>query len=94
MQRRPLVILAGFGVVAALVACTLNPQPLPPRDSEATYGDASATADGGFNSTPSPADAAPGSANSEGGAPMSNDGGDGGEGGLDGSSDAADADAG
>lgn len=37
---RKLTLLAVLGVAGAFVACTLNPQPLPPRDNEASsFGD-------------------------------------------------------
>lgn len=81
MRLRHVVALATLGVAAAaFVACTLNPQPLPPGDGaspppEATFGDAGTTSDGGgFGSqepnTPTPirADASVGAADAEGGA--------------------------
>ena len=55
MRARRLHLLAAVAVVTTFAACTLNPQPLPPVDPEATPGggfgpttDASAvSADGG-----------------------------------------------
>jgi hypothetical protein len=46
MRLRRVYLIAALTTVSALAACTLNPQPLPPkdRDNEATFGD------GGFTS--------------------------------------------
>ena len=81
-MRRALVLaaLAG-GITAAVVACTLNPQPLPPSDfASADDADAGAKQDSGnFGETPTPsADAAPGS---DAGRQDDTDGGDAGDGG-------------
>lgn len=97
MRRRHVIVLATFATfvtAAAVVACTLNPQPLPPRDNEATFGDASAGAEAGFGGGPAPvpADASPGRADDEGGSPNANDdGGDAGGDAGDGGDAAADA---
>ena len=101
MRRRHAGLLAALSAsaVAAFAACTLNPQPLPPRDEfggESAFADASTRDSGSFGSTPevpgSSSDAGTGTQNtdSEGGAPAPGDGGDGGDGGL---GDAGDADA-
>ena len=81
-MRRAIVLaaLAG-GITAAVVACTLNPQPLPPSDfSSDNDSDASTSTDGGFSgTTPEPnADAAAGG---DGGRLDDTDGGDAGDGG-------------
>ena len=55
MRRHHAALLAALaalaaGAVAALAACTLNPQPLPPRDDfagESAFGDASTAREGG-----------------------------------------------
>jgi hypothetical protein len=94
---RALAVLAVLAILAAFAACTLNPQPLPPRDefSGGTDSDASAKADAGaFGNgpqTPGTSDAGTGtpSADSDGGDGGGDDGGDGGDGGSD-----ADADGG
>jgi len=101
MHLRKLALLAALSVTGAFVACTLNPQPLPPSDNEATFGDASARSDGGAAFTPGPEtpptqDASPpplndGEAGGGGdGGDAGDDGGDGGDGGDAG----ADADSG
>jgi hypothetical protein len=95
-------LLAALAVVAAFAACTLNPQPLPPRDefSSGPDFDASTKADaGGFSNGPqtpgTAVDAAGGtpSADSDGGVDDGGDGGvdDGGDGGDGGTDAAADA---
>ncbi len=81
-MRRAIILaaLAG-GISAAVVACTLNPQPLPPSDfSSDNDSDASTSTDGGFGGmTPEPsADAATGG---DGGRLDDTDGGDAGDGG-------------
>jgi hypothetical protein len=96
MRRRHVIVVATLAAAAALVACTLNPQPLPPRDNEATFGDAGRSADsGGFTTNPTPADASAGNADSDSAAPNANDdGGDAGGDAGDGGDAATDADAG
>ena len=100
MRARHVALLAAATSVAAFVACTLNPQPLPPRDDfggESSFADAGGRSDSGtFNTGPQApsADAAAidmPSPDSEGGAggDGGSDGGDGGDGG-DGASDASD----
>jgi hypothetical protein len=91
MRPVRLLLLASLSITAVAVACTLNPQPLPPEDSSFAGGDndASAKSDSGIFS-PTTADASPGRTD-EGGAdsdasPTPNDAGDAG--------DAADADGG
>ncbi len=80
-MRRTLVLaaLAG-GLTAAVVACTLNPQPLPPSDfASADDNDASTRADGGSlgGETPAPsADASADPADRDGGHQADCDGGD------------------
>ena len=104
MRRRHALLLAALsaGAVAAIAACTLNPQPLPPRDEfggESALADAS-TRDGGTFGTgpenPGVADAAVGTpsadADADGGADEAGDGGDSGD--AADASDAADADGG
>jgi hypothetical protein len=88
--RRPLIavsliVAAGFG------ACTLNPQPLPPRDENAAANaDASADGASGFGNNPSPPAEDAGTLDTEGGTP-SGDAGDGGDGSSDAATDAADS---
>ena len=89
--RRPLiavslVVAAGFG------ACTLNPQPLPPRGDENAAADTDASADGasGFGNNPAPPTEDAGTLDTEGGTP-SGDAGDGGDGSSDAATDAADS---
>jgi hypothetical protein len=66
MRRRHAVLLAALSTVAAIAACTLNPQPLPPADfaGAATDSDASPRSDGGSFGTgpesPGTSDAAAG----------------------------------
>ena len=85
MMRRTLVLVAmASGLAAAVVACTLNPQPLPPSDfGSTTDSDASTHPDAGsLGGDPVPnADAA-----ADGGQVREDDGGDAGDAG-----DAADA---
>ncbi len=89
-MRRTLVLaaLAG-GLTAAVAACTLNPQPLPPSDfASVDDNDASTRADGGSlgGETPAPsADASADPADRDGGREADCDGGD--------ASDASDSDA-
>lgn len=86
MRHRKTVVLLALATIAgaAVVACTLNPQPLPPSDFSSAE-DSDASADGGrFNPTPS-ADAGAGAADADGAL----DAGDAGDAG-----DAADADGG
>jgi hypothetical protein len=86
MRLRHVGLLAALATVAAFAACTLNPQPLPPRDDfngESTSADGGVRSDSGaFGSSPQvpgPEDAASGTPNAdaEGG---SDDAGDGGSG--------------
>ena len=81
---RKLALLAALGLAGAFVACTLNPQPLPPSDEASSFGDDSGSrSDGGvFGTDPrTPSDAAPvPNDNNEGGA-GSGDAGDAGDGG-------------
>ena len=68
-MRRTLVLaaLAG-GLTAAVAACTLNPQPLPPSDfASAEDNDASTRADGGSLGGETPAPSADASADPDGG---------------------------
>jgi hypothetical protein len=96
MHVRKLALLAALGVAGAFVACTLNPQPLPPRDNEASsFGDDASTtrSDAGSFGTdpqnpPSDAGAVPND-DSEGGVGGGGDGGDGGSDAGDGGGDAA-----
>ncbi len=47
MRLRPAFVVASAALVAGVVACTLNPQPLPPRDfSNEAAGNTDASADG------------------------------------------------
>jgi len=96
MRVRRVALVAALASVAAFAACTLNPQPLPPRDDfsgESTGADAGQRADAsGFGSVPEvppAADAGTGTPN------LDDDGGDGGDrtdggDGGDGSTDASD----
>jgi hypothetical protein len=94
MRLRRVYLVTALGVVGALAACTLNPQPLPPKDNnEATFGDGGFTtaADSGSAASKTGTDAArdPNAPPPDGQAPASglDDGGlDGGldDGGLDG----------
>ena len=99
MRRRHVGLLAALSAVAAFAACTLNPQPLPPRDDfggESTGVDASAKADSGsFGTSPE----VPGPLDDAATNPVPNGdmeaGSEAGDGGLDEAGDAAtDADAG
>ena len=94
MQLRRSLIAVSLVVAAGFGACTLNPQPLPPRDENAAANaDASADGASGFGNNPSPPTEDAGTLDTEGGTP-SGDAGDAGDSG-DGSSDAAtDADSG
>ena len=93
MRGRHVGLLAAVAAVAGFAACTLNPQPLPPRDDfsgESSFADGGASSDsGGFSTSPQvpgPEDAASGTPN------LDADGGsDAGDAGDDGSSDAGDA---
>jgi len=79
-MRRTLVLaaLAG-GLTAAVAACTLNPQPLPPSDfASADDNDASTRADGGSLGGETPAPSADASADPDGGRQADGDAGDGG----------------
>ena len=72
MRRRRPLVLAALGALAAVAACTLNPQPLPPQDdhfgggAEEDAGSSFGTfSDSGRNdkqTEPSPSDAAAGGA--------------------------------
>jgi hypothetical protein len=85
MRARHAAVLATLAIGAAFLACTLNPQPLPPEsfgDNAGASNDAS-TADasfGGTAPTEGPSDASPG-VDHEGGTPTpsnaSDDAGDG-----------------
>ena len=106
MRRHHAALLAALaalsaGAVAASAACTLNPQPLPPRDDfagESAFEDASTAREGGsFGGGPD----SPGSADAGTITPAAdadsgqNDAGDGGDGGdAADAADAADADGG
>ena len=84
MRARHVALLAAFVATAAIAACTLNPQPLPPSDfSGRDSADASAAKDSGSFSTdpetPPTADAGATNANDEAGTDggdASDDGGD------------------
>jgi hypothetical protein len=71
MRRLRLLLGASLTATAAVVACTLNPQPLPPSDFSPGYAsdDASAKDGGQFGVTPpTPADAGTAGNDREGGA--------------------------
>ena len=89
-MRRTLVLAALVGgLTSAVVACTLNPQPLPPSDfASADDNDASTRADGGSLGGETPAPSADASAGPDGGRQADGDAGDGGGGDA---SDASDA---
>ncbi len=98
MRVRKLGTLAALAAAGAFVACTLNPQPLPPNDDQSTFspGDASASVDGGsLNSDPETpatgADAGAPPPRGEGGTDGSDGGDAGSDGGDGGISDASDA---
>lgn len=97
MRVRKLGILAALAAAGAFVACTLNPQPLPPDDERSTFspGDAGSNADGGtFNgdpTTPPTSDAGAPVPHGEGGADGSDGGDAGSDGGDGGIGDASDA---
>ena len=78
---RKLTLLALLGVAGAFVACTLNPQPLPPGDNEASsFGDDASTGRsdaGSFGMDPET------SPTTDAGAPVPMNDGDGGDGGSD-----------
>jgi len=99
MRLRHVGVLAALATVAAFAACTLNPQPLPPRDDfngESTSADAAAVRSdsGAFGSSPE----VPGPEDAGGGTPSADADGasdDAGDGGSDEAGDAAtDADGG
>jgi hypothetical protein len=97
MHLPKLALLAALGVAGAFVACTLNPQPLPPDDERSSFGpgDASGSSDSGsFTNDPlSPPNqdaGAPAPNNGDGGTGGDGDGGDAGDAGPDGG-DAGDA---
>lgn len=97
MGVRKLGIFAALAAAGAFVACTLNPQPLPPDDERSTFspGDAGSNADGGtFNgdpTTPPTSDAGAPVPHGEGGADGSDGGDAGSDGGDGGIGDASDA---
>ncbi|MEA2750892.1 MAG: hypothetical protein QOI41_5035 [Myxococcales bacterium] len=99
MRRRHAVLLAALSTVAAIAACTLNPQPLPPADfaNAATDSDASPRSDSGSFGTgpesPGTTDAAAGTPSADADGAV-DDGGDGGLGDGGDAGDAADADGG
>ncbi|MBN9165620.1 MAG: hypothetical protein BGO98_19455 [Myxococcales bacterium 68-20] len=79
MRTRRLQLLASLAVVLAFVACTLNPQPLPPLDPENTAtnsdgGSLGSTLDGGSGAPSSDASMPP--ADSDAGGDAGGDGGD------------------
>ncbi|HSO35267.1 MAG TPA: hypothetical protein VLT33_22215 [Labilithrix sp.] len=80
MRRRTLALAAiAGGLAAALVACTLNPQPLPPSDfSSAEDSDASTRKDSGSFGDEPPAPSADAAGGGDGGQ-VSDDGGDAGD---------------
>lgn len=91
MRTRHVLVLASLGALAAVAACTLNPQPLPPGDLDRN---AATNADGGrggsqdagdFGTDPErPQDAAaPPPDDQEGGAADGGDAGDAGDASLD-----------
>ena len=100
MHLRKLSLLAALAAAGAFVACTLNPQPLPPSDENAAFGDSDASTrsdSGSFTAdpeTPPPnQDAGAPAPNGEGG--LDGDGGsEGGDGGSEGGDAGGDADAG
>jgi hypothetical protein len=82
-RSRWLAIVVAFAATGAFVACTLNPQPLPPSDEASNFGDsdASSRADAGSFSPTPPAEDAGALNDNEGGVPTgdASDGGDGGD---------------
>ena len=91
LQTRHAFVLAALA--AAIAACTLNPQPLPPGDLAGVGGgsDASTRAEGGsFDSDPeTPPSVSDAGANSDSDSDTGGDGGDAGDGGDGGITDAA-----
>lgn len=99
MRGRHVGLLAAVAAVAGFAACTLNPQPLPPRDDfsgESSFADSGASSDSGSFSTspkaPPSEDAANGTPNLD--ADAASDAGDGGSDDGGDASDASDADGG
>ena len=96
MRLRSVALVAALASVSAFVACTLNPQPLPPRDEfsgEPSDSDAGGglSADGGaFNSPEAPSSDAAIGAPTSGDADGGDDGGERSDGGDGGSTDASD----
>ena len=89
MHRRKLALFAALSVASAFVACTLNPQPLPPSELSPGADASRGTADAGsFNGNEDPLVPA---ADAGAPVPMDGDGGDGGSDGGDGGSDGGDA---
>lgn len=81
MRHRRTAIVVGLATIAAVavVACTLNPQPLPPSDF-ASAEDSDASADSGRFADPTPsADAGAGNLDADGGADAASDAGDAGD---------------
>jgi len=77
MRRALLLAALAGGGAAAVVACTLNPQPLPPADfASANNDDASARADSGNLGGENPAPNADAAADPDGGRQQDGDGGD------------------
>jgi hypothetical protein len=95
MRRLRLLLGAALTAAVAVVACTLNPQPLPPSDfNPGSASDDASTKDGGQFGAPTAADAGATGNDREGGAadaatPPSADAGD-----VDAGDAAPDADAG
>jgi hypothetical protein len=91
MRLRVVLVAASLGAVAALAACTLNPQPLPPGDgdpnSNTGASSSSSTGGGAFE----PGSRGGGEHNADVPAPADIDGGTGGDAASDGSSDAHDS---
>ena len=88
MRLRRSFVLASLAAAAAFAACTLNPQPLPPSDGEATNArspDGSTADAGSFQEPETPPDGA-----DAGVGAVDGDAGDGGDADA---SDASDADA-
>lgn len=93
-MRARLPILLVVTSLAGAIACTLNPQPLPPEDREPNGGSTgTSSSSGGSGAVPSEggdAGATDGAVRVDGGLPDAGDGGDGGDAG-DAGTDAGDA---
>ena len=74
LRRTRFIVGTASALTATFLACTLNPQPLPPRDEFGPSSDSSADA-GSFNAAPPRQDSDAAAASPEGPEGGANDGG-------------------